>query len=596
MKILVIFSIFLISFSGVFAKQSKFSKKFINIKDKSLYDELQKEIQNLYKIDSKKLSCENIISRKKKSFFIEHHGYFRLRADGFYRLHLGTHLPSKGVYTSGFYPPITENQINNEGGSEYSPEEIGSKGENWISSVNMRFRYSPIFHISKNLKIFAQFDILDNLVLGSTPDYAGYQARPDVPLVAFSGTQVSPEYGKNSWRSAFSVKQLFGHFVSPVGLFRFGRMASQWGLGILANGGQKDDDDFGDFVDRLLYLVPIKDWFKIVIARDFVYEGITSDSPYEPLGQPHDLDDADDVNEYVFSIFQKPLSKEEKETEGIKLFKLHKPVFNWGFYGVYRSQDLDLTSDTFKTYYKEGIEYDQIEFVPRNAWAFIPDLWFKFLYSPKPGHLFRLEFEGVMIYGKIGNARMNKGGEPERKIFQLGGALELEYKMNQFSFGLKSGMASGDNAKYFGVLDYANLSYKDENGNTVPNKTITNFKFDRDYHVDLILFREVIGTVTNAMYFKPFVQYDFIPGDEGDFGFNLSAMYARAFEPDATPGKAPNLGVEFDLQIFLVQAKKFKAVLEWGLLFPMKAFDRIVKPCEPAHFATTIQGRFHWKF
>ena len=36
--------------------------------------------------------------------------------------------------------------------------------------ANMRFRLNPEIHITDNLRMMAQIDLLDNLVLGSTPE------------------------------------------------------------------------------------------------------------------------------------------------------------------------------------------------------------------------------------------------------------------------------------------------------------------------------------------------------------------------------------------------------------------------------------------
>jgi hypothetical protein len=36
---------------------------------------------------------------------------------------------------------------------------------------------------------------------------------------------------------------------------------------------------------------------------------------------------------------------------------------------------------------------------------------------------------------------------------------------------------------------------------------ITNFRFDPDYRVDMLLFREIIGTVTDALYFKGVAEF-----------------------------------------------------------------------------------------
>ena len=36
--------------------------------------------------------------------------------------------------------------------------------------------------------------------------------------------------------------------------------------------------------------------------------------------------------------------------------------------------------------------------------------------------------------------------------------------------------------------------------------TVDNFRFHPDYHIDQILFREIIGTVTDAIYVRPHVR------------------------------------------------------------------------------------------
>ena len=45
------------------------------------------------------------------------------------------------------------------------------------STANLRLRLNPEIHISDNLRIMSQIDLLDNLVLGSTPDAYAHQAE-----------------------------------------------------------------------------------------------------------------------------------------------------------------------------------------------------------------------------------------------------------------------------------------------------------------------------------------------------------------------------------------------------------------------------------
>ena len=113
----------------------------------------------------------------------------------------------------------------------------------------MRLRYQPTFLVSPSLKFAATFDVLDNLVLGSTPDFS--IDRPDTPLAAFSTAQAPPGEGFQ-FQESIRVKELYGEWKLLGAPLRFGRMKSHWGLGMLANGGDEWDDDFGDYVDRVM--------------------------------------------------------------------------------------------------------------------------------------------------------------------------------------------------------------------------------------------------------------------------------------------------------------------------------------------------------
>src|SRR5438105_14668109 len=84
------------------------------------------------------------------------------------------------------------------------------------AGANMRFRLNPELHVSDNVRILSQIDMLDNLVLGSTPGgyanlpkgtAAGYQnagASPYVPIGAFANTQAPPTTGVNSFKNSIA--------------------------------------------------------------------------------------------------------------------------------------------------------------------------------------------------------------------------------------------------------------------------------------------------------------------------------------------------------------------------------------------------------
>ncbi|MBT9555824.1 MAG: hypothetical protein IV100_07335, partial [Myxococcales bacterium] len=115
-------------------------------------------------------------------------------------------------------------------------------------------------------------------------------------------------------------------------------------------------------------------------------------------------------------------------------------------------------------------------------------------------------------------------------------------------------------------------NFADQNGNF--NKEITNFKFDRNYRIDMIMFREVMGTITNAWYARPFVSYDlFADSPDEALGGELAVILGGPMEGGAYPSNGSFLGTEFDLRLFYEQTGKFLADLAFGLYIPGDTFD-----------------------
>ena len=122
------------------------------------------------------------------------------------------------------------------------------------------------------------------------------------------------------------------------------------------------------------------------------------------------------------------------------------------------------------------------------------------------------------------------------------------------------------------------------------NRVVNRFLFDRDYQVDLILYREVIGAVANSLYIKPTIQMDFLRSEDAVVGGELSVIYAYALEAGATPGKANPLGVETDLRFFYQIPRALRADLEMGLLAPFEGLRNGVNGVTPL-VAFTLQAR-----
>jgi len=174
-------------------------------------------------------------------------------------------------------------------------------------------------------------------------------------------------------------------------------------------------------------------------------------------------------------------------------------------------------------------------------------------------------------------------------VMQGGAALESSYRLlnDNLVVGLNAGWASGDDAPGFGLRsvikqepqpgDTDGKQYgacipqegEDEDSCSVVDNNITNFKFDPGYGVDLILFREILGTVTDAFYVKPHLTYFLTP----DIGVRGDLITSFAQYASSTAGNANPLGVELDATAFYRTDDGFHFNLQYGFLFPLAGFN-----------------------
>ena len=533
-------------------------------------------------------------------------GYLRLRIDIFQNGNLGMGDIGSS-YRTPFYRPISETNKSSLSCSDRAKTNKTLSGDDrgmdpdscpaeTLAGANMRLRLEPTINISEDVRIHAQFDIFDNLVLGSTPNGMSADERaPNVPLVAFSDTQAPPIAGRNSRAPAILVKRAWAEVGTPFGQLRFGRMPSQWGLGLLANNGSCWDCNYGDSADRIMFVTKLVGHI-IGAGYDFASSGpsslsVTAGGPYYS-GQAIDLEPLDDVSQWVFIVGK--IDPDEVIKDKVEQGEL---VINYGSYVVYRKQDFDYASGTGLD---TSVATYATKMVERHAWAVIPDLWFKLMYKK-----FYFELEGVLIAGKIENTSDSNKEDP-LDIMQWGWAMKTHYKFlkDSLMIGLEMGMASGDQSENFELNRKRILTMQDPNLKTKDGIALdtasTEFRFDYDYHVDLILFREILGTVANAFYWKPWIQYNLVDS----FGARLDMIHSVAHKPIAYPGNDPNLGVELDLNIFYKNVEEgFYAGLQYGVLFPLAGLDR---PAEipgigttyeaDAEVAHTVQARMMVKF
>lgn len=547
----------------------------------------------------------------------EIHGYYRLRAELFHNFSLGRiNSPSEALWPmpadnryvgSGgpFGPALCTGEESGEGGPTEPNNSRSFPCKNKTQAgANMRFRLNPELHISDNLRVLSQVDLLDNLVLGSTP--GGYANTPGAdgfyevaarsgytPLGALDDTQVPPSAGINGFRDSIVVKRVWAEYETPVGELRFGRMPHHWGLGMIHNSGDAYDDDYQSTIDRIQFITGVRPLELYAAGSwDFPNEGVIGDSLTVPGLQPYDLAQLDDVSQWSLAVFR----RKDPELQRFALAQ-GELVVNGGAYVIYRKQ---LLANDGSGACAEGAaaigcpglglpagDEADLAYVRRDADIWIPDIWLQVLYRK-----FRFELELATIQGSIENTSnvpgdsnfINPGsGDDGWRIARWGLATEIEQKLIedrlrlQFNFGWSSGDPDVNAPAGGGGLIPGNNGLQPQLG----DRTFSTFSFHPSYRVDLILNRNILQRIQGVYYFRPGVEYDFVRKPNGQrFGGGFAGIWTRASEFVQTPGHERDLGVELNATLFF-QSKDgslndqssryggFYTMLQYGVLFPL---------------------------
>ena len=105
------------------------------------------------------------------------------------------------------------------------------------------------------------------------------------------------------------------------------------------------------------------------------------------------------------------------------------------------------------------------------------------------------------------------------------------------------------------------------------DNTVDNFRFHPDYRVDRILFREIIGTVTDALVLRPHLRVDALRTSVGRLRLELAGVASFAMQSTSTPGQAAPLGFEVDPTVSWMSDVGFEAHLEQATLFPLEGLS-----------------------
>ena len=457
-------------------------------------------------------------------------GTFRVRAESLYDLDL-----DRGPTPSG---------------QQLFPLPLSNPSSHLISAADMRLQSDISFYAPfASVAVKARIDAPDNLVLGGTPD----------GIPGGSATQVPT--------AALRIRRIYGEALTPFGILAAGRMGSTWGLGILTNGGDCVDCDSGDAADRIAFITPIGG-FIWAASFDFSATGPTAAT----ASQAHlvDLDPTTAVRTVTFAFlkWKDDAGRERRRRAG-------KSTFDLGAYASYRWQQNDVPATYLPLATPVPITATQVMYRGYQAAAF--DIWAR-LVGPKH----HIEAEGAVLLANVAQPSLIPGVLLKQPLtaLQIGAALESEFgdPADTFTGGVDAGYASGNNAPGFGVntaINAAQAKPGDLSGSQINASNLQDnaFRFHSDYRIDRILFREIIGTVTDAVYFRPHVRWNIVRLGQSALTAEVAGIASIAAFGASAPGQKAPLGVEIDPTLAYGAKDGFGVALEHAVLFPLEGLD-----------------------
>ncbi len=485
------------------------------------------------------------------------HGWPRVRFEGFFRV--------RGDLGYGW----DLNRGPTPMGSPVWPAAYVDGGRSPIqTNADMRLRLDAEVSVGYGVSFRTRIHALDNVRLGSLPDS---------DFVGGTLTQRAPV-------TPIDVRQMYGEVLLPIGVLRAGRMGAlvDWGTGFFVNAGNGVDDDFGDVGDRVSFATSLGG-----LLWSALYEvsasGPGTDQVDGRVKPGFDLDPRDDVRTIGFGV-----ARWDTNVSRRRMLEASRTRVNFGLLGAYRWQDYDAAP---------GMVPSTRTVIPRGLSVFVGDAWGRLDVGA-----FTLEAELGLLHMSVQNLSLDPSVSTAIPVTgtQLGGVVRADLRGSSRLFArIEAGFASGDAAPGFGArpqgitptqpgdLDGPQFDL----GATRPDTTIDNFRFHPNYRVDLILFRRIVGLVTDAAYFRPMVRYRV-----GSMVTLEGATIASvAMFASSAPGGASPLGVEADLAVNYEQEWGFVARAEYGFLVPLAGFADATRGLGPTP-AHALRGTMAFRF
>lgn len=339
----------------------------------------------------------------------------------------------------------------------------------FISYNQMRLRLEPAFKLNDFLSIQSQFDVLDNILFGSSQTQqlnliAPVMGNQTLPAGAGSFYMTGPNtVGANG---AINMRRVWTDILTPVGKFRIGRQPSHWGLGIFQNDGNELQGDFGDTADRILYLMQYE-----VPDAGTITGGLLWDIAYEAQFDPR-----------IALLNTSPQANSRDCQQYAGLFTIERPEFAVGAFGGLRRRNgadgaatMQVT-DALGNTVNAGIDGDTL--------MYFADIYGRYTYEN-----YEFKIEGVYLGGKV-TTGLALNAIPFAGLGAGQGIIQLPPKQT-----MQAWMAAIEASGHYSTGDewLFQSGFAEGDGSPLSNR-ITMFGFRPDYQIALMMFHYPLGT------------------------------------------------------------------------------------------------------
>ena len=479
------------------------------------------------------------------------HGSVRVRTGSYYNLDL-----DRGLDTTG--KPIF-------------PVPLG--GGQSLESSDLRARTDlALYAKGIGVAVKARIDWLDNVALGGDPDL----------------TSGSPATSTGQRPSTVVVRRAWGEVLTPAGTLSVGRQGAHFGLGIEANGGDCEDCDHSDSADRFAFVSPLFGHL-VAVAYDIASSGPFTRS--RDGSRTFGLEPSDKAAGPSVAILRvhSPAALARRAAAGMT-------TLEYAVYLTRRTQDRDVPASYLPTAAPPAT-FTSDDLVARGFAATGTGGWFRLT-----NRVVRVEAELAYLHASLDQPSLIPGAAITTPVTssQLGIAVESDIAAGDaIRFGADGGYASGDSAPGFGAFPQPNQTstvpgqFDGPQANLPRDHTVDNFRFHPDYHIDQILFREIIGTITDAMYIRPHARVRLLTAGSGHLEAGAALIASWAVEAASTPSGQRALGIEIDPELRFASRDGFAATVDYGVLFPGAGFNNTMLEARPAQ---VIRARLGFAF